>query len=99
MPRLPVWSVRERSSFGHEFGVFGVSHGSSVVPRHNVVNGMWDIYFWVSDADAMYEELSGRGATIDYEPENQPYGCREFGIRDLDGYRIAFGQDLGPGED
>lgn len=24
----------------------------------------------------------------------QPYGCREFGITDLDGYDIAFGQDI-----
>ena len=35
-----------------------------------------------------------------YELCDQPYGCREFGIQDLDGYDIAFGQDIEalPGE-
>lgn len=55
---------------------------------------MWNVYFWVDDSAALYEELKKRGATIDYELCNQPYGCREFGIQDLDGYDIAFGQDL-----
>jgi len=48
----------------------------------------------VNDADALYEEVKGRGAKIDYELCDQPYGCREFGIQDLDGYDIAFGQDI-----
>ena len=34
------------------------------------------------------------GATIDYEPRIEEYGVKEFGIQDLDGYDIAFGQDL-----
>ena len=32
------------------------------------------------------------GATIDYGPCDQPYGRREFGIQDVDGYDIGFGQ-------
>ena len=56
---------------------------------------MWNIYFWVEDAEAFYEELKDLGATIDYELGDKDYGCREFGIQDLDGYDIAFGQDMG----
>jgi len=67
---------------------------NAIVPHYKVVENLWNVYFWVDDADAMYHELKGRGATIDYELCNQPYGCREFGIQDLDGYDIAFGQDL-----
>lgn len=43
---------------------------------------------------ALYDELKTRGVTIDYELCDRPYGCREFGIRDLDWYDIAFGQDM-----
>jgi len=67
-----------------------------IVPHHKAVAKLWNVYFWVDDADALYEEVRGRGATIDYELCDQPYGCREFGIQDLDGYHIAFGQDLEP---
>jgi len=65
-----------------------------VVPHYKVVKNMWNIYFWVDDVEGLYQELRQRGATIDYELCAQPYGCREFGIRDLDGYDVAFGQDI-----
>lgn len=64
-----------------------------IVPHYKVVEKMWDVYFWVNDAQALYDELKQRGAIIDYELCEQPYGCREFGIQDLDGYDVAFGQD------
>lgn len=63
-----------------------------IVPHYKVVDKMWNVYFWVNDADKLYEELINLGANIDYELCDQPYGCREFGIQDLDGYDIAFGQ-------
>ena len=66
-----------------------------IVPHYKAAKNMWNIYFWVDDADKLYEELKNLGATIDYELCNQPYGCREFGIQDLDGYDIAFGQEQG----
>ena len=65
-----------------------------IVPHYKAAPNMWNVYFWVDDADRLFEELKNRGATIDYDLCNQPYGCREFGIQDLDGYDIAFGQDV-----
>ncbi len=65
-------------------------------PHWRVVDKMWNVYFWVDDADALYAELQARGAIIDYTIYNTFYGCREFGIQDLDGYDIAFGQVLDP---
>lgn len=65
-----------------------------IIPHYKAVKKMWNVYFWVNDAEALYEELKERGAKIDYELCDQPYGCREFGILDLDGYDIAFGQDI-----
>jgi predicted enzyme related to lactoylglutathione lyase len=63
-----------------------------IVPHWTVSDGFWNAYFWVSDADALHAEFVRRGAKIDYGPCDQPYGCREFAIQDLDGYMIGFGQ-------
>ena len=88
----PSFCILERD--GYCLMLSGVDSEDAVVPHYKVVDNMWNAYFWVNDADAMYQELKTRGATIDYELCDQPYGCREFGIQDIDGYDIAFGQDL-----
>ena len=57
----------------------------------------WDAYVWVADADALFAEVSGRGARIAYAPCTQEeYGNREFAVTDLDGYCIAFGSTARP---
>jgi uncharacterized glyoxalase superfamily protein PhnB len=76
--------------------MLALANAADVKPHWKTVAQMWNVYFWVDDADAIYEELQGRGAKIDYTISNKPYGCREFGIQDLDGYDIAFGQVLVP---
>lgn len=63
-----------------------------VVPHWKVSHHLWSAYFWVDDADALHAEYLKNGATIDYGPCDQPWGCREFGIQDLDGHDIGFGQ-------
>ena len=57
-------------------------------------DGRFDAYFWVNDADALFEELKGRGADIVCAPEDQPYQMREFQVRDPDGHLLAFGHDI-----
>ena len=63
-----------------------------VVPHWTVSDKLWNVYFWVAQVDALHEEFVRRGARIDYGLCDQPYGCREFGIQDLDGHDIGFGQ-------
>ena len=54
----------------------------------------WDAYVWVEDADRLYAEVAARGARIAYAPcLQEEYGNREFAVRDLDGYVLAFGSD------
>jgi uncharacterized glyoxalase superfamily protein PhnB len=48
----------------------------------------------VKDVDAYYAELLQRGADISNEPVDQPYGIREFGLSDINGVGIVFGQDI-----
>ena len=66
-----------------------------IVPHYKAAEGMWNVYFWVNNVESLYTDLVRLGAKIDYELCDQPYGCREFGIKDMDGYDIAFGQDMG----
>ena len=68
---------------------------AQIAPRWTVSPGIWDMYFWVDDVEALYREFVARGAKIDYELCDQPYGCREFGTQDIDGHDIGFGQVTG----
>jgi len=55
----------------------------------------WDAHVWVRDADHLFEEFRSKGARIAYEPLTRTlYGSREFAVRDLDGYVIAFGHNI-----
>ena len=54
----------------------------------------WDAYVWVKEADALLAEFKAKGVTVVREIENTYYGCRDFDIRDLNGYILCFGQDL-----
>lgn len=68
--------------------------GTVITPHWQINHNMWNVYFWVDDVDALYAEFQKRGAKIDYGLGNKPYDVREFGVQDLDGYDIAFGQPL-----
>jgi catechol 2,3-dioxygenase-like lactoylglutathione lyase family enzyme len=62
-------------------------------PHHSPLNQYWAIYFYVDDVDAMAKELAADGVAFEREPEDQPYGCRDFDIRDPDGHIIGIGQN------
>ena len=64
------------------------------VPNWRVLDKCNQVYVWVDDANALYDELRGRGAPIDFSIYDTPWGTREFGIQDPDGHDIAFGQVL-----
>ncbi|MEM8549439.1 MAG: VOC family protein [Verrucomicrobiota bacterium] len=63
-----------------------------IMPHWKVSPQLWNVYFWVNAVDALYAECVRNGAKIDYGLCDQEYGCREFGIQDLDDYDIGFGQ-------
>ena len=73
------------------------SDPAHIVPHWSVSPKLCDAYFWVTDANALYAEFVARGAKIDYLPCDQPYGCREFGVQDLDGHDLSFGQVIDGG--
>jgi DNA-binding transcriptional MerR regulator/uncharacterized glyoxalase superfamily protein PhnB len=48
----------------------------------------------VDDVDAHYRHAKAEGATIDYEPVDQPYGYREYSARDSEGGLWSFMKPL-----
>ena len=77
---------------GNHIMLAQVDENKEITPHWKIRDMMWNIYFWVDDIDALYEELQERGADIDYTLYTAPHGAREFGIQDLDGHDIAFGE-------
>ena len=67
---------------------------AQIVPNWKIVDKTCNAYIRVDDADAVYDEVQERGAEIDYEIYDTPWGFREFGVQDPDGHDIAFGQPL-----
>ncbi|MBX9757574.1 MAG: VOC family protein [Beijerinckiaceae bacterium] len=53
--------------------------------------GQSAIYAFVDDVDALHAQMKGLGAHITQEPQDYPYGMRDFMVRDLDGNQLAFG--------
>lgn len=53
-----------------------------------------DAYLFVDDADALYAEYAARGVEFTRTPENMPWQCREFVVKDCDGRLLAFGANL-----
>jgi len=72
--------------------MLALAHADAIKPYWQIVRGTWNMYFWVDDAEALYAEFVANGAIIDYEIAVKPYGVKEFGVRDLDGHDLAFGE-------
>jgi uncharacterized glyoxalase superfamily protein PhnB len=79
------------------FGDFGsVSRGDAHVMLCQGSQGHPGTWMWfaVSDADALFEELRDRGARIRHPPENFPWGSRELHVFDIDGHVLRFGSEV-----
>lgn len=62
-------------------------------PRTPGVAGSGLVVF-VDDVDAHYQRARTAGARIDSEPQDMPYGQREYGARDPEGHRWWFAAPL-----
>jgi catechol 2,3-dioxygenase-like lactoylglutathione lyase family enzyme len=52
------------------------------------------VYFVVGNADELYEFQRANGVEIVQPPGDREYGIRDYRVRDLDGYELAFGHHL-----
>ena len=53
-----------------------------------------NLYFVVSNADALFEHQRSNGVEVVVEPGDRPYGLRDYAVRDLGGYRLSFGHPI-----
>jgi predicted enzyme related to lactoylglutathione lyase len=51
------------------------------------------VFFWVKDVNALWEDVTKRGAEVAGPIETRPYGIRDFSLRDPNGVILVFGQD------
>jgi len=57
------------------------------------------LYFVVGNADELHEFHRSNGVEITDAPADRPYELRDYGVKDLHGYRLRFGHRLfGAGE-
>lgn len=86
----PVFAILSRD--GLPLMLRLVNDAARIVPNESQ-GGTWDAFFWVADVDALFAELSGRGAPVAYGPVIQDaYHMKEFAVRDVDGHVLGFGQ-------
>ena len=79
----------------NNYVMFGqVKDPSEIKPYWKIREKTSNIYFWTDDVETLYKEFKESGATIDWDLYTAPYGVKEFGINDPDGYDIAFGEIL-----
>lgn len=106
-PTLPVTNVKEtieyyqsqlgfelRFEYGEPPTHAAVSLGEATVhfftsePRPD---GHW-IYFDIDNIEKLYQWLSQNNVELLDHPAVQPWGMKEFNIRDLNGYTLRFGE-------
>ena len=70
-----------------EFGLSSPTHAGTSTAMIAVM---------VDDVDAHFRHAASHGAEIVFEPVDQPYGYREYGVRDLEGGLWSFMKPLDP---
>ncbi len=86
------WSFLSRDGFKVRLG-----ECSDEKPASELGNHSYFVYLAVERMDQLHQELSARGAQVISEPEDEPWGMREFSIRTPDGHRIRFGEPIPAG--
>ncbi|HIG59776.1 MAG TPA: hypothetical protein EYQ22_02685 [Gammaproteobacteria bacterium] len=52
------------------------------------------LFLWLIDVDRYYQEILQRGAHISIEIADRDYKIRDFGVEDINGAILIFGQDI-----
>jgi catechol 2,3-dioxygenase-like lactoylglutathione lyase family enzyme len=86
----PVWAEVSR---GGPKGMARIWFFSDPIEGSEAPSFSGLIYLFVENVDAEAARL-GDGPDVLWGPEDQAYGLRELGIRDLNGYRLCLAQDM-----
>jgi uncharacterized glyoxalase superfamily protein PhnB len=105
IPELPYPDVREAvawlsRAFGFEERLQIGDHRAQLVFQNGAVIAVQGdrpgstLLVRVEDADAHHAQAAGAGAKILSEPEDYPYGERQYSAVDLGGHRWTFSQSI-----
>jgi catechol 2,3-dioxygenase-like lactoylglutathione lyase family enzyme len=87
----PVYAIVRRGAAEIHFGRSDV--GAGIQTNENVRKGLGiDAYVFVSNIDVLHRELIRRNAEILEGPVKRIYGRTEITVRDLNGFRLVFGE-------
>ena len=82
----PVYSIVLRDGVEIHFGKVE-QRGTS---NSEVRSGSFDLYIWVNDVNAIFEELRASGADIIEGPVKRVYESTEIVVKDMNGYVLVF---------
>ena len=82
----PVYSIVLRDGVEIYFGKVE-QRGTS---NSEVRSGSFDLYIWVNDVNAIFEELRASGADIIEGPVKRVYESTEIVVKDMNGYVLVF---------
>lgn len=86
--RTGGWSFLERGSLRLRIG-----HCPGIIPMSQCQDHSLIVQANVDDANALHSEFLAKGVDVS-EPEDKPWGFREFGVLTVDGHRFMFVQQL-----
>ena len=76
------------------FAGVNLGHEQVFLEKGTPCPGGTSVYFLVDDADALYEFHRGNGVEVGEPIGDREYGIRDYAVRDLYGYRLAFGHPI-----
>lgn len=82
----PVYAMVARDGVEIHFGKSEKAGTSNAAVR----SGSFDVYIWISDIDAIFEELTENGADIVEGPIKRIYESTEVVVRDCNGFVLTF---------
>ena len=82
----PVYSMVARDGVEIHFGKADTAGTSNASVR----SGSFDVYIWVTDLEAIFEELTASGADILEGPVKRIYKSTEVVVRDCNGFVLTF---------
>ncbi|TDW99752.1 VOC family protein [Dinghuibacter silviterrae] len=106
-PHLPCTDVASSLAYYRDILGFHVNYAQEdlavmdrdkvtviLVSRSRIYTGVGGCYCFVRDVDALYDELTAKGARVLGPPVSYPWGLRNFTVVDPEGNQLHFGQSF-----
>jgi len=87
----PVYAMIARDEVELHFGK--IDDGAEMQFNETLRKGLGsDVYIFVDDVHALYDEFRSRGAEITEGPIKRIYNCTEITVKDCNGFQLVFGE-------